>query len=966
MSTGAFEVADGQAISVTSPQIEQLREQGKREGWTFTVKENSATRRQVSELTGFLLPDSEITAPIAEAVTVPSALPTRFVSLMPPIRDQRGCGSCWAFATVGATEGAFIKYDSTLQMTIDLAEQHLLDCTENSCIGGAESFQYFYNIPDQTGRTGAEDEVDNPYRTGEFTCDPLIQRKHWLSTWGWVSGNPGLNATPAQVKAAIMQYGAVTCLLITTPQFFGYDTGVFNSCPSQWSFPDHMVVIYGWDDDYDPVHQKVEVRDNPIPVWHIRNSWGTAWGMEGNAVIDQRCQNVLDFRCAYGVYTGADPDSDGVASINDNCPVTANADQLNGDGDRWGDVCDACPLVSDSMPGDIDADLIGNACDNCKYMSNPSQLDSDGDGVGDPCDNCPLLSNADQIDADNDNIGDICDLCLNDRLNDRDGDGFCSSVDDCPYAFDPLQEDSDQDGVGDSCENCPNVYNPDQSDVDHDGKGDLCDNCPNNGNSDQFDSDNDGVGNLCDNCGNISNSTQSNQDADSWGDACDNCPAVTNDNQLDQDHDGLGNVCDNCPTVYNPDQLDSDQNGQGDLCNFQIQSYDTVATSRTRLVVSNTTNMGKSPDRYSGGANLDYTMLGECDPEDWQLRYYLYDGSPVVAYIRGTDTIVNAAMYQSNRSDSVKFRFRNVYAGNQPYALSTEDFDFYNSGTVVTSDSAVGVESSWWAPKHPDSSDFIIQEVKYYSFSGATESGLALGVAALWKVPSESMPRDFGLDTTIGLVYQKGIEYLISECPNYAGRFGAMATLGVVRGDSCGFSSRPLAHGTFMRPERSLFNAHDSTYWFRRDSALVTFRRLGYSVTNDDDVVLGVSFDPNAILNLGDTLRGYVVYTSIQHGTLGNLRANVHKARRWLYDHIIGGCSCCRDVVGNVNADASDLVDLSDLSMLISYLTSSGIQLPCQIESNVSGDPLNRVDLSDLSTLIGYLVGSGLQLRTCP
>jgi len=45
---------------------------------------------------------------------------------------------------------------------------------------------------------------------------------------------------------------------------------------------------------------------------------------------------------------------------------------------------------------DSDHDGIDDALDNCPFTANPDQLDSDGDGVGDACDNCADVSNKDQ------------------------------------------------------------------------------------------------------------------------------------------------------------------------------------------------------------------------------------------------------------------------------------------------------------------------------------------------------------------------------------------------------------------------------------------------------------------------------------------------------------------------------------------------------------------------------------------
>lgn len=71
-----------------------------------------------------------------------------------------------------------------------------------------------------------------------------------------------------------------------------------------------------------------------------------------------------------------DRDGDGVADGVDNCPLVANANQLNTDGDSMGDLCDS----------DIDNDGVLNGVDNCPANANVTQADIDGDGIGDACD----------------------------------------------------------------------------------------------------------------------------------------------------------------------------------------------------------------------------------------------------------------------------------------------------------------------------------------------------------------------------------------------------------------------------------------------------------------------------------------------------------------------------------------------------------------------------------------------------
>jgi hypothetical protein len=65
---------------------------------------------------------------------------------------------------------------------------------------------------------------------------------------------------------------------------------------------------------------------------------------------------------------------------------------------------------------------------------------------------------------------------------------------------------------------------------------------------------------------------------------------------------------------------------------------------------------------------------------------------------------------------------------------------------------------------------------------------------------------------------------------------------------------------------------------------------------------------------------------------------------------------CCIGTTGNVNKSVAETPDLSDLSLLISYLTVLPRPvLPCPEEANVNGSVAVTPDLSDLSLLISYL-----------
>ena len=60
----------------------------------------------------------------------------------------------------------------------------------------------------------------------------------------------------------------------------------------------------------------------------------------------------------------------------------------------------------------------------------------------------------------------------------------------------------------------------------------------------------------------------------------------------------------------------------------------------------------------------------------------------------------------------------------------------------------------------------------------------------------------------------------------------------------------------------------------------------------------------------------------------------------------------------------SGIVDLSDLSTLVGYLTGAIPRVSCYEEANVNAQDI--VDLSDLSLLAAYLVGQFQPLPECP
>lgn len=193
---------------------------------------------------------------------IPSSWDWRELTGNIKIRNQGGCGSCWAFATNGPIE-FLIKYKTGYE--IDLSEQFLISCNEQgfSCSnGGWWAF-------DEYKTDGLISESIFPYIGRDIPCkqcQPINYIR--LTDWNYVDINGGIPNIEL-LKSAIIQYGPVAVGVHVDNEFYGYKNGIFD-----YNSPygiNHAVVIIGWNDD--------------TQSWLIRNSWGTGWGINGHMFI---------------------------------------------------------------------------------------------------------------------------------------------------------------------------------------------------------------------------------------------------------------------------------------------------------------------------------------------------------------------------------------------------------------------------------------------------------------------------------------------------------------------------------------------------------------------------------------------------------------------------------------------------------------------------------------------------------
>ena len=241
--------------------LQQMRNELKKEGHTFTVGDNPALQYSIDQLCNLnpeVRPqDSYLYERNDMEQSNVMALPTAYMGYYTPIKNQGSCGSCWAFGSIGVFEGSILKNTG---VTVDLSEQYLLDCNtlDYSCSGG-----WFYHALSMS--PGAMLESCKPYLAYQTTCTDNCAHPYSMTNWAYVGASNSVPSTDA-IKTAIYNYGSVAAAVYVSSYFQSYTSGVFTKASKVRSV-NHAILLVGWDDS--------------LGAWRLKNSWGTSWGESG-------------------------------------------------------------------------------------------------------------------------------------------------------------------------------------------------------------------------------------------------------------------------------------------------------------------------------------------------------------------------------------------------------------------------------------------------------------------------------------------------------------------------------------------------------------------------------------------------------------------------------------------------------------------------------------------------------------
>jgi hypothetical protein len=170
-------------------------------------------------------------------------------------------------------------------------------------------------------------------------------------------------------------------------------------------------------------------------------------------------------------------------------------------------------------------------------------------------------------------------------------------------------------------------------------------------------------------------------------------------------------------------------------------------------------------------------FFNDCDTSynwggnDDNAAIYLYDASPFVLRINDAgDTVLNYYMYNADWLSDDGLR---PLQGLLIDSVSYSDYRYVLNRKLITKDSSIGVEIEYFAPKHPDTCDFIVLKQKFYNNDPYEEiPGVYIGNFVDWDIPSDSGVEngsDFDRGSGPGsrdLMYCYGGEYGEDSIPN--------------------------------------------------------------------------------------------------------------------------------------------------------------------------------------------------------
>jgi len=197
------------------------------------------------------------------ASQIPTSVDWRDKGCISPVKNQGGCGSCWAFGAVETIE-SFVQIN-TGKLPI-LSPQNVVSCAKNPqhCGGTGGCGGATAEIAFDWAKGGIASEQAYPYQARDTPCKDSVAKTAKVTGFVKLIEN---NYTDLIVNLAAVGPMAVN---VDASPWSGYSSGVFTRCKFNEIDINHVVQVVGYGTDA-----------SGGDYWLIRNSWGASWGEKG-------------------------------------------------------------------------------------------------------------------------------------------------------------------------------------------------------------------------------------------------------------------------------------------------------------------------------------------------------------------------------------------------------------------------------------------------------------------------------------------------------------------------------------------------------------------------------------------------------------------------------------------------------------------------------------------------------------
>ncbi|KAK0424046.1 hypothetical protein QR680_008470 [Steinernema hermaphroditum] len=192
---------------------------------------------------------------------IPTSFDWRKHHAITAVKNQGGCGSCWAFSTAANIESVFAVKKGKL---FSLSEQQIVDCaTDQEGCGGGWPIQAMADVKHMGG---LEPERDYGYRGVDERC-----RFNKTEVVVQINDAVSLSKDEQKIAAYLVKHGGVSVAFNAEDSIMGYTSGIVKLSPEACNpeTPDHAVLLVGYG------------TEKGVPFWIVKNSWGADWGENG-------------------------------------------------------------------------------------------------------------------------------------------------------------------------------------------------------------------------------------------------------------------------------------------------------------------------------------------------------------------------------------------------------------------------------------------------------------------------------------------------------------------------------------------------------------------------------------------------------------------------------------------------------------------------------------------------------------